>query len=266
MKRSELKQLIKEVIEEIELLEIDPLIKDKSSGQWKTDVTGIKVFFDITKFNLPSLVFGTLAKVGLQGAIDKIPQSIKSRLNPDAQTKFGSGIQIMNKIVHGDLRGVNHAGFVLSDGRILDAVTEGVGFRDGTEIKQNPQNYIIFNVGGSEEKLISAYNEMQRVIKSYDVKGIARQIKEKFPKLWALINRFKNVEDKYKEDGQSQFYCSEFVANLLARLGIINVQELINAKINEELTPLDSADEIDPQQLYNLIKTKAKMLDIVPTK
>lgn len=236
MKKSELKRLIREVIEEIDLKEIDPAIKDKDSGQWRTDVPGVKVFFDITG------VFG-------QG-----------------QTWFGRGIQLINKIKHGDLKGANHAGFILSDGRILDAVTEGVGFRDGSEIKENPQNYIIFNLGGSEEKLVAAYNELAKVIKSYDMGGIARQIKQKFPRLWKLFNRFKNVEEKFKETGQEEFYCSEFVANLLARLGIISVDELVKANVDEELTQLDSADELDPTQLYKLIKSKAKLVDIVPTK
>ena len=235
MKKSELKQLIREVIEEIHLQEIDPEIKDKKLGQWKTDVPGVKVFFDITG------VFG-------QG-----------------QTWFGRGIQLINKIAHGDLKGANHAGFILSDGRILDAVTGGVGFRDGSEIKENPQNYIIFNVGGSEDKIIAAYNELKKIIKGYDMAGIVRQIKQKFPKLWGLFNRFKNVEDKFKEDGQEEFYCSEFVANLLARTGILNVDELIKSNVDEELTQLDSVDELDPTQLYKLIKSKAKLLDIVPS-
>lgn len=238
MKKSELKALIREVIEEINLQEIDPVIKNKESGQWKIDVPGIKVFFDIT---------GAFAY-------------------NQGQTQFGTGIQLINKIAHGDLKGANHAGFVMSDGRILDAVTTGVGFRDGSEIKENPQNYIIFNVGGSEDKLISAYNELKKVIKGYDTSGIVRQIKQKFPKLWGLFNRFKNVEDKFKEDGQEEFYCSEFVANLLARVGILNVDELVKANVDEELTALDSADELDPTQLYRLIKSKAKLLDIIPAK
>jgi hypothetical protein len=237
MKKSELKRLIREVIEEINLQEIDPVIKDKESGKWKLDVPGIKVFFDIT---------GAFAY-------------------NQGQTRFGTGIQLINKIVHGDLKGANHAGFVLSDGRILDAVTSGVGIRDGSEIEKNPQNYIIFNVGGSEDKLIAAYNELKKVIKGYDTSGIVRQIKQKFPTLWKLFNRFKNVEDKFKEDGQEEFYCSEFVANLLARLGILNVNELVKANVSEELSGIDSADEIDPTQLYKLIKSKAKLLDIVPS-
>jgi hypothetical protein len=153
---------------------------------------------------------------------------------------------------------------VLSDGRILDAATNGVGIKDGSEIEKNPQNYIIFNVGGSEDKLIAAYNDLKKGIKGYDSAGIARQVKQKFPTLWKLFNRFKNVEDKFKEDGQEEFYCSEFVANLLARLGIINVNELVKANVSEDLSGIDSADELDPTQLYGLIKSKAKLLDIVP--
>ncbi len=236
MKKSELKRLIREVIEEINLQEIDPVIKDKESGKWKIDVPGIKVFFDIT------------------GAFSY----------RQGQTFFGTGIQLVNKIVHGDLKAANHAGFVLSDGRILDAATNGVGIKDGSEIEKNPQNYIIFNVGGSEDKLIAAYNDLKKGIKGYDSAGIARQVKQKFPKLWGLLNRFKNVEDKFKEDGQEEFYCSEFVANLLARLGIINVNELVKANVSEDLSGIDSADELDPTQLYGLIKSKAKLLDIVP--
>ena len=236
MKKNELKSLIREVIEEMNLQEIDTVIKDKKSGQWKTDVDGIKVFFDIT---------GAFAY-------------------NQGQTRFGTGIQLINKIAHGDLKGANHAGFILSDGRILDAVTDGVGFRDGSEIKENPQNYIIFNVGGSEDKIIAAYNELKKIIKGYDTAGIVRQIKQKFPKLWGLFNRFKNVEDKFKENGQEEFYCSEFVANLLARVGILNVDDLVKANVDEEITALDFADELDPTQLYRLIKSKAKLLDIIP--
>lgn len=238
MKKSELKALIREVIEEINLQELDPVIKDEKSGQWKIDVPGIKVFFDIT------------------GAFDY----------DQGQTIFGTGIQLINKIKHGDMKGANHAGFVMSDGRILDAVQAGVGFRDGSEIKENPQNYIIFNVGGSEDKLIAAYNELKKVIKSYDMAGIARQIKQKFPKLWSIFNFFKYADKKFKETGQEKYYCSEFVATLLARVGIVSVDELTAANVYEELTQLDVADEIDPTQLYKLIKSKAKMLDIVPSK
>jgi hypothetical protein len=245
MKKSELKALIREVIEEINLHEIDPVVKDKESGQWKIDVPGIKVFFDITG----AFSYG-------QG-----------------QTGFGTAIQIINKIVHGDLKGANHAGFIMSDGRILDAVVAGVGFRDGSEIKENPQNFIIFNVGGSEDKLIAAYNEMKKVIKSYDKAGIARQIKQKFPKLWGIYNFFKNADDKFKETGQEEYFCSEFVATLLARVGILSVNDLMayhpppdTGTVVEELSALDVADEIDPVQLYKLIKSKATMLDIVPSK
>ena len=238
MKKSELKQLIKEVIEQINLHEIDPVIKDKESGQWKIDVPGIKVFFDITG----AFSYG-------QG-----------------QTVFGTGIQIINKIKYNDLKGANHVGFIMSDGRILDAVVAGVGFRDGSEIKENPQNFIIFNVGGSEDKLIAAYNEMKNVIKSYDKAGIARQIKEKFPGVWAIYNFFKKSDEKFKETGQEEYFCSEFVATLLARLGIVSINDLMMYRLYEELTALDIADEIDPVQLYKLIKSKATMLDIVPAK
>ncbi len=266
MKKSQLKQLIREVIEEAQMSEIDRVIQDKSSGQWNISEPGIKVFFDITRFNVSPIVFDILGKMGLRKLVDKIPQSIKSKINPDQQTSFGSGIQIINKLIHGDLEGANHAGFILSNGQILDAVTQGVGYRDGTEIRENPQNYIIFNLGGSEEKLKSAYEELKKIIKSYDKPGIARQIRQKFPKLWNLVARFKNVEKKFKETGQEEFFCSEFVANLLARVGIVSVDELVKANVNEELTALDHADELDPVQLYRLIKTKAKLVDIVSNK
>lgn len=233
MKKSDLRAIIKEVVEEINIQEIDPVIKDEGMGQWKTDVPGIKVFFDITG------IFGK------------------------GQTWIGRGIQMANKLIHGDLRGANHVGFVLSDGRILDAGPEGVGFRDGSEIKDSPQNFIVFNLGGNESSVISAYNDLSKSIKSYDYPGLVRQLKQKYPRFWKLVNRFKNVEDKYKEDGQDKFYCSEFVANLLARLGYISVDELVKANVTEELTALDSADELDPIQLYKLIKSKAKLVDIV---
>jgi hypothetical protein len=270
MKKSELRALIREAIEEINLQEIDPVVKDAKSGQWKTEVPGIKVFFDITKFNLPVIFLDLAAKLG--GNIPIVARAIKKgqeKLNPDKQTSFGSGIQIVNKIIHGDLQGVNHAGFVMSDGRILDAVTSGVGFRDGSEIKDNPQNYIIFNLGGDESKIIKAYEQLKSMLKAgeegYDSKGIIRQIKEKFPKMWNLVNRFKKSKINAEETGQDQFFCSEFVAHLLARAGIISVDELVSAqKVAEEvdLEKLKVADEIDPQQLFNLIKSKAKLLDV----
>jgi hypothetical protein len=253
MNKSDLKRLIREVVEEMQVQEIDRVIQDKNSAKWNVNVSGIKVFFDITRFNLKAL------------ATDD------SKSNPDHQTRFGSAIQIMNKIIHNDMQGVNHVGFVLRDGRFLDATNDsGVTIRDGDDMIEHPENYIVYNVGGDEGTLLKAFEELKKMIRigkvGYDRRGIIRKVQQAFPKLWGLYQRFKKVKTKTEETGQKQFYCSELVANLLARIGVLSLDELLKTHaVNEELDHLDAADEIDPQRLYNLIKTKAKLVPIVPT-
>lgn len=254
MKRSELKQLIKEVIEEIGIQEIEQIAKQ--GEKWDIKEKGIKVFFDITQMNKRAW----FSKLGVK--------------NPEGQTFFGNLIQVANKIKHGDLNGANHSGFILSNGKIIDATTDyGVAIRDGSEIVRNPQNFVIFNIGGDENVLLARFGKLKKYIqvkrtekgsfdktKSYDMGGIKRQAKDilsKFPVINYLTNRIIKAE----ETDNDQFYCSELVANLLVQSGVLSLQDLgAPAKINEELSDLDKYDEIDPSSLFKLVAARSNLL------
>ena len=255
MKKSELKQLIREVIEEVGIQEIDQVAKE--GEKWNIKEKGIKVFFDITRIDKKAW----FQKFGIK--------------NPDKQTFFGNLIQIGNKLKHNDIAGANHAGFILSNGKIIDATTDyGVAIRDGSEIVERPHNYIIFNVGGDENVLLARFNKLKKYIrakriakgefdktKSYDMGGIKRQAKEilsKVPVLNYLTNRVLNAE----ETNNDQYYCSELVANLLVQSGVLSLQDLGGApeKTNEGVSDLDKYDEIDPSSLFKLIAAKSTLV------
>jgi len=194
--------------------------------QWNTNVEGIKIFFDITDaFNYK-----------------------------EKQTLFGTAIMLAAALKTGKLSAVNHVGFVLKDGRLLDATTsEGVKVRSGDDLKEFPHNFVCVNVGGSEAKLLQEFVKIKKELsdKSYDTTGIYRQI----PLIGKLFKHLKWT----KEHKSDAFFCSELVANLLVRSGVLSVEDLKNA-MKENVSELDVHDEVDPTTLYNLVKNKAELL------
>lgn len=208
-------------------------IQDLGACKWNVKETGIKIFFDVTP--------------------------VSSMIRPGSTDKsiFGVGISFAAMLTNKVLHAVNHVGFILSDGSIIHATTgKGVVRESGDDVVNNPRNYIIVNVGGSESDLINKFETLKKTLytdkDSYDWKGIVRQ----FPIFGKLLARF-----KWSENKPYRFFCSELVANLLVRCGIIKFDEL--ASIHEKLTGLDKYDEVDPTKLFLLVKDKAELCPVV---
>lgn len=207
-------------------------LKKSGACKWNIKEPGIKIFFDVTGI-------GEMARLGA------------------SKSTFGVGISLVAMMTNKVLHAVNHVGFILSDGTIIHATTDrGVTKESGIDIINNPKNYIVVNVGGKESDLINKYNSLKKDLyadkDSYDWKGIVRQ----FPLIGKLLARF-----KWSENKPYRFFCSELVANLLVRCGVISYSEL--ASIHEKLTGLDKYDEIDPTRLFLLVKDKAELCPFV---
>lgn len=236
MTNLELRKLIREaeIAQSLASLgQIKKHIKKTGACRWNISEPGIKIFFDVTP--------------------------ISSMLKPGGSDKsvFGVGISLVAMMTNRVLHSVNHVGFILSDGSIIHATTgKGVVRESGSDIVNNPKNYVIVNVGGSESELIKKFEQLKKTLyvdqDSYDWKGIVRQ----FPLIGKLLARF-----KWSENKPYRFFCSELVANLLVRCGVISYNEL--AGIHEKLTGLDKYDEIDPTKLFLLVKNKASLCPVV---
>jgi hypothetical protein len=248
MNNIKLKKLIKNVILEVapELGQFAGSSQGRSTGRscyWDLNTNGIKVFFDITR-----------------------PFDYKD----GGQTAAGTAIALTAVLTNKQLTTVNHVGFVLKNGSIIDAVAgSGVTMRNGDEIKNNPHNYVIVDVGGDESTLLKKYTDLKKSIEkvqgknekeidsmifgktkaSYDVAGVYRQI----PVIGGLLKHLNSTREKNKYS----FYCSELVAHLLVLCGVLKVNDLMKENLSEDddaLTDLDKYDEVNPTKLYNLIK------------
>jgi len=187
------------------------------------------------------------------------------------QTLFGKGIILWGAIknwVRGkfknSLNKVNHIGFVFKDGYVLHATTSGSGiqFERYEDVIENPNSYIVYNLGGNEKDIRQLGENLLKDIEKagvdkigkqhplYDTKGIVRQILPKW-----LSNLF------FKEETNLKFYCSELVANLLVSAKVISLDEL--KMVKENLTELDKYDEVDPTKLYGLLIDKGTMADLL---
>ena len=204
-------------------------LKQNGACKWNVNESGIKIFFDVTGI-------GEMARLG------------------SSKSTFGVGISLTAMFTNKVLHGVNHVGFVLSDGTIIHATTNrGVIRESGKDIINNPKNYVVVNVGGNESDLISKYNQLKKTLyidkDSYDWKGIVRQV----PLIGKLLGRLNFA----RENKPYRFYCSELVANLLVRCGVISYNELVS--LHEKTVGLDKYDEVDPTKLFLMIKSKAKL-------
>ena len=234
MTRAKLEQLILEVINEdlSDLGSIKKMVRSSGACKWNISDPGIKIFFDVTGI-------GDMIKPGKDKSI------------------FGVGISAVAMLTNRVLHSVNHVGFILSDGTVIHATTSrGVVRESGDDIINNPKSYVIVNVGGSESNLISKFEQLKKTLyvdkDSYDWKGIVRQL----PLVGKLLGRL-----KWSENKPYRFFCSELVANLLVRCGVISYDEL--ASIHEKLTGLDKYDEVDPTKLFLLVKNKAELCPVV---
>ena len=212
--------------------------RTENTCQWDISQPGIKVFFDITGFlHKDQNLFGKV--IILKGAI----------------------INWFNGKFKNSLNIVNHVGFIFSDGSVMHASNHGTGVmeelgdsEDSVNIRTKPDQYTILNLGGDEtlvraegRKLIANIelaNSKTGNKRLYDFTGIGRQAVGKFLTKWI-----------FKERNSYQFYCSEFVANVLALANLISVNDLKLAS-NENLTELDRYDDIDPTKLFELIRKK----------
>lgn len=237
MTKAQLEQLIIETLTNEKLSSLGNVKKHiQSTGacRWNVSDPGIKIFFDVT--------------------------SVGSMIRPGSGDKsvFGVGISLVSMLTNKVLHSVNHVGFALSDGSIIHATTsKGVVREAGGDVINNPKNYVIVNVGGNENVLIDKFNSLKKQLyadkDSYDWKGIVRQI----PLIGKLLARL-----KWSENKPYRFFCSELVANLLVRCGVISYDEL--ASIHEkQLTGLDKYDEVDPTKLFLMLKDKAELCPVV---
>ena len=230
-----LKDLLKEVLSEdipdIKQANAGP-IKDGSNCKWDLSTSEIKIFFDVTS------------------------TSKMSALTSKWFSFFGVIINKRATIKHKVLTPVNHVGFILSDGNVIDADPDkGISIRKLDDFAPNPGHFICVSVGGAESDLISKFNELKKAAGKeggYDTAGVVRQI----PILGTILKRLNLA----KEKNNKKFFCSELVANLLVRCNIIKVEEL---KKLSEYDEADQFDEIDPTQVYKMIEGKAKTLPIV---
>jgi hypothetical protein len=208
-------------------------LKQSSACKWNINDSGIKIFFDVTGI-------GEMARLG------------------SSKSTFGVGISLTAMVTNKVLNSVNHVGFILSDGTIIHATTNrGVIRESGKDIINDTKNYVVANVGGNESDLISKYNQLKKTLyidkDSYDWKGIVRQV----PLIGKLLGRLNFA----RENKPYRFYCSELVANLLVRCGVISYNELVS--LNEKMVGLDKYDEVDPTKLFLMIKSKAKLCPVV---
>ena len=204
-------------------------LKQNGACKWNVNESGIKIFFDVTGI-------GEMARLG------------------SSKSTFGVGISLTAMVTNKVLNSVNHVGFILSDGTIIHATTNrGVIRESGKGIINDTKNYVVANVGGNESDLISKYNQLKKTLyidkDSYDWKGIVRQV----PLIGKLLGRLNFA----RENKPYRFYCSELVANLLVRCGVISYNELVS--LNEKTVGLDKYDEVDPTKLFLMIKSKAKL-------
>lgn len=227
-----LKEVLSEEAPDISQANIE-LIKDGSNCKWDLSTSEIKIFFDIT----------SSSKMG--------------KLNSKWFSVVGLAINKIAQIQHNVLTPVSHVGFILSNGDAIDAdPTKGISIRKLEDFNSNPGHYICVSVGGLESTLISKFNELKKAAGEeggYDKAGVIREI----PILGALLKRLNLA----KETNNKKFFCSELVANLLVRCEIIKFEEL--KALSEKTTGLDQFDEIDPTQLYQMIKGKATTLPVV---
>ena len=208
-------------------------LKQNGACKWNVNESGIKIFFDVTGI-------GEMARLG------------------SSKSTFGVGISLTAMVTNKVLNSVNHVGFILSDGTIIHATTNrGVIRESGKGIINDTKNYVVANVGGNESDLISKYNQLKKTLyidkDSYDWKGIVRQV----PLIGKLLGRLNFA----RENKPYRFYCSELVANLLVRCGVISYNELVS--LNEKTVGLDKYDEVDPTKLFLMIKSKAKLCPVV---
>lgn len=227
-----LKRLLLEDLPDLATADATPL-KGNKKCSWDYNTQEIKVFFDITP-------------------IKKMTQ-IGSKSFSIAGAIISKASEIQNNV----LTPVNHVGFVLNNGEVIHATPDkGVVQEKYSDIIDNPEHYICLSVKGSESDLIQKFEQLKKAAGdklSYDSEGIARKI----PMIGTILNRLGWA----KENTTYKFFCSELVANLLVRCKVLKYEELPG--VSEKTTGLDQYDEIDPTQLYNLIKSKATLLKTI---
>jgi hypothetical protein len=201
--------------------------------------TGMKVFFDITTFlNKNQTGFGQLIIAG-----NTLANFMKGKIK-------------------GATASANHVGIIFSDGSIFHATRDdtGVSFQPSIpDMLENPHQYIILDLGGDENKLRAACQDLLKELsqhidpsKAYDDRGIARQI----PIVGKLLAHLPFA----KEQNEYSYYCSELVANVLVRAEFMKAEELASRVLSEQL---GAADELSPTELYDLISSKAKLIKSV---
>ena len=249
-----------------DLKTLDDIENDRNieNKQWDISEPGIKIWFDITPYDDPSQTpYGKLL--------------ILANTMRDLRTRYKDD-EWDNTLIAS-----THVGFIFSDGRILHATSEfkskeinGVQYEDVNgehvkDINENPRFYVMFNLGGDEKDVEKYGNKVIEYIvkqgtfgKSYDWSGINRI----FPDLEPVLNstngdEFNQGMDDNDDDEKDTFYCSQFVAYIMIKLGLTTLEELRNLRrVNGDLDPNQNDYDVNPTDLYELVSKKGKKLKL----
>ena len=228
---SQLRRIIREEL--IAVLENAPEIKDLKTKpeiemcEYDLSVEGVKVFLTLPSYNTGRQQFKNSALI--------------------------QGRDIIRNLVKGSLStaSVQHVGFIFSDKTTLESVV----FNQNDE-SITPENSIILLIKNTiirkrGEEIISFHENMGNEGDGrYNFAGIIHKI----PFIGKIL---KNVVPRKL----NTYYCSEFVADLLASAGIITVQELKAAQsLSENKNEIYDNSALSPSELYDLIKDKAEVL------
>ena len=244
---------------------VDDIDNDRNTENLKWDISepGIKIWFDITPYEDESQTpYGKLL------ILANTMRDLKSRYKND---------EWKNTLIAS-----THVGFIFSDGRILHATSEfkskgmnGVQYEDMNgehvkDINDNPRFYVMFNIGGDEKDVEKIGNDIINYMikmgtygKSYDWSGIDRI----FPDLKSVLNSSNGDEFNQgmddNDDEKDTFYCSQFVAYILVKMGIVTLDELrILRTVNGDLDPNLNDYDVNPTDLYEYVSKIGKKLKL----
>lgn len=281
-----IKNLIREELEKQNLYDIRSDIEKNFSSKkcvWDLSAsTGIKILFDVEG------LWGNIRSFSMAGVSIIVGNWLK----------FLKDEGISN--ITSKIAAATHTGFIFSDGTVFHASSGregagefGLGFtKEYTQkIINNPQNYLILDLGGDENqlrnlcektleisksqdtnKLLTQELGSHKIYKGYDYGGIIRQMQQivgngKIGQWVAALQGYSNS----KESHPYSFFCSELVANLLMKLNIIQPNYFNNFKsfkfphenpitekeIKENLDALEKvineADEVSPSELFKAL-------------
>lgn len=234
---SQLRKIIREEL--ITVLENAPEIKDLKTKpeiemcEYDLSVEGVKVFLTLPSYSTGRQQFKNSALI--------------------------QGRDIIRNLVKGSLStaSVQHVGFIFSDKTTLESVV----FNQNDE-SITPENSIILlikNTSKQHEDIIRKRGE--EIISFHENMGNEGDGRYNFAGIIHKIPFIGKILKNVVPRKLNTYYCSEFVADLLASAGIITVQELKAAQsLSENKNEIYDNSALSPSELYDLIKDKAEVL------